>query len=103
MTRQEKRKETIENGKRLAVILIAIKDEITRFNQSAHKNPIIIETAFGNHFVDGCTFEHWYQAYPQNVSPNMYNRRTFMGCNDCRWSDMLKKAGVQRNQLFSQY
>ncbi len=87
--RRERRKRERE---RFEATMEAARDERERFNAAiqAGAEPIL-QTAFGPYRVTAVNRDWWYSTSAQ---------RSFCGCNDGDWADLLHQAGVVRNPLF---
>ena len=83
-------------------LLAATADERTRFNAAlANGATATLPTAFGPYTVDGVDADWWYHCHPASANQNWANARSFAGCNDGAWADLLAQAGVARNPRFA--
>ena len=81
---------------------IAAADERARFNAALERGAVVIITTFaGRYVVTSVDDNFWYHSYPEGSSPRDWaGKRSWAGCNDGKWEDMLKQAGVERNPLW---
>lgn len=94
------RKRNKQDDTRFKQVMAAITDERARFNAAIHQDRskrVLLTTHSGQHIVDYVTSEHWYRA--QDVTSGLW--QSWCGCNDDKWADLLKQAGVPRNPLFA--
>lgn len=108
-TRQQRNIQRIEN----AAISAAAADELSRFNgalaQLAHDTGVnypVLHTAFGDYSVVHVSSDWWYSCVlaghdPRNVS--YLDRRSFVGCNDGTWADLLRQVGVSRHPRWTAF
>jgi len=95
------RQEAKRQRARMKAVGEACQDEIGRFNQALSAGAkVIINTAFGMYRVHSVNHDFWYKTSPFNQAPSFTNQRSFCGCNDGQWADMMQQAGVLRNPLF---
>lgn len=93
-------KAAIEAGKHQR-IMAAAKDERDRMNEAVHNGKeIIVKTFCGNYTLDYVTDDWWYHTHPQGQTSNWMNQRSWCGCNDGDWAEMMKQAGLKRNHLW---
>ena len=93
-----------EKEARMAQIMKALTYEISELNVAINKGKeVILPTAFGSYVVDGVDGNHWYYTHPQGTNRSEFNSRSFAGCNDGKWADLLQQAGVTRHPLFAKY
>lgn len=89
---------------RMAQIMEALADEKARFNHEiASGTTIILQTTFGPYTVDGVDQDFWYHTHIAGEERHNLNSRSFAGCNDGKWADLLRQAGVTRHPLFTKY
>lgn len=75
----------------------AAAEERARFNRATGAGArVVIPTAFGPYRVIRVREDWWYVCEPATGGET----RTFAGCNDGTWSDMLEQARVERAPLF---
>lgn len=76
-------------------MMAASADERIRFNRAiANGARVILPTAFGPYRVTSVGQDWWYQTDAL---------RSFAGCNDGCWADLLAQAGVARNPRWAKY
>ena len=98
------RKANKEKNEQMAQIMEALRIEYSLFRQALENGiEVILPTAFGPYIVDGISPDHQYSSHPQGSTTNDYNHRTFYGCNDGAWADLLRQAGVERHPLFAKW
>lgn len=80
-------------------VMAAAADERTRFNQALANGAVAVlqSTFFGPYRVTSVDEDFWYHTYPMNQVPDQFNRRSFAGCNDGTWANLLEQAHVERN------
>lgn len=100
--RQQKLAERKAAQVRSEAVKAAVADEMTRFNAAlADGKTAILPTAFGPYRVQSVNSEWWYCCYPaESKSNNWLSQRSFAGCNDGDWADLLAQVGVARNPFF---
>ena len=93
-TNWELRAQRKRERERFEAVMQAAQDERVRFNLAiqAGAEPIL-QTAFGPYTVTAVTRDWWYSTTAN---------RSFGGCNDGAWADLLHQAGVARNPLFAE-
>jgi len=58
-------------------------------------------TAAGSEYeLDAVTDDWWYITHPKDQEANYLNRRSWCGCNDDTWADIMKQLGLERHLLF---
>jgi hypothetical protein len=88
--------ESNPDSDRLQALKVKNSEDMTKFNAAiqAGAKPIL-KTAFGDYVVKYVDDAWWYHTYPVNGSPNdPFSARSFAGCNDYAWADLLKQVGV---------
>ena len=102
-TKINKRAQNKARDERLNQISAALADERARFNAAIYERGIevVMDTAFGPYVVKSVDGRHDYHTYPATGRRDEYSRRTFCGCNDGCWADLLRQAGVERNPMAS--
>ena len=105
MTKEERRERKAERkaqAERLDQITAALNDERARLNQAIGRGAqVIITTHSGRYQVDAIDHNHWYQSHNEGSPKGFTNQHGWAGCNDAQWADMLKQAGLGRNELFA--
>lgn len=61
----------------------------------------MLATAFGPHQVDRIMGDMWAMCYPVGSRPGAFTNRSFALCDEGTWADLLQKAGVARDPLFT--
>lgn len=100
---RKSRKSRKPTNDRLYQVLLAMEDERQRFNHAIYEGGkvAILHTAFGDYKVHGVDNEHWYHTVPAEQKTKVYgSERSFCGCNDGTWADLMKQVGEERNWLF---
>lgn len=91
------RKTTTRNDDHEAM-MAASKDERDRANAAIAAGGVaIIDTFVGSYRVTGVTSDWWYASHPADKAPDWANTRSWAGCNDGQWADILRQLGVVRN------
>jgi hypothetical protein len=86
------RREREQRDRRLAAISEALADERRRFNEAVARVALAtLRTAFGPYVVKFVNADHWYACYPVGGRPDdHFSGRSFAGCNDGAWEDLLR-------------
>lgn len=68
------------------------------FNEKVRENDlvIILKTDIGNYRVYSVDGDWNYHCSPEGQSLDSFNRRSFAGCNDKDWDNLLEQAGIRR-------
>lgn len=78
---------------RYNAVLTAAEEERRRFNEACTKGARpTMETAFGYYIVTFVSNEWWYSTTAG---------RSFCGCNDRTWADLMAQVGLDRHPLFA--
>jgi len=85
---------------RMFAVRAALADEMTRFNQVAYQVLPVLHTAFGDYYVRSVNSEFWYMTQASKTRSDSFSDRSFCGCNDGKWEDLLKQCGLSRHPLF---
>lgn len=89
-------------SKRAKLVAAAVQDETQRLNQALESGALVIlKTAFGPYVLEYVSVDLWYHTHPAGQRRDNFNHRSFAGCNDGTWANLLKQAGVERNPLFA--
>lgn len=80
-------------------VMAAAADERTRFNHAlANGARVILKTAFGDYQVLSVDDQFWYHTQPAHfTTASVFDTRSFAGCNDGTWANLLEQAHVERN------
>lgn len=86
-------------AKRLQAVFAAAADERRRMNEALHNGAaVVIRTFCGEYRVTAVSDDWWYSSLPVSGSRDS---RSWCGCNDGQWADMMRQAGIDRNPLFA--
>lgn len=88
------RAERLARAERSRLVSEACADEIARFNESVSRTPIRVNSPGALSHGDTVLYmsgDFWLKT----------NRMSWCYCNDGRWADLLRQAGVTRNPLFA--
>lgn len=101
MTKEERRARRAARkarDERMEKIREAMQDERARFNEKVLGGAVaILDTAFGLFEVDGVTPEFWFLTHPKGEKLSTWNRRSFAGCNNGSWADLLEQVDEPRH------
>lgn len=79
----------------------AIQLEMAVVNETIEKGGIaIIDTFCGPYQLDFINSDFWYITHPKGKQRDSFNRRSWAGCNDRTWEDILGQLGIERHPLF---
>jgi hypothetical protein len=93
-------KAAVEAGKRQRVNEAA-QEELNRMNESVQSGKtVLVKTFLGNYVLDYVDNDWWYHTHPQGQTSSWMNQRSWCGCNDGDWAEMMKQAGLDRNYLW---
>ena len=82
-----------EAKERMARIEAQIVDDAKAINHAiAIGVELILNTGFGPYVVDHVTSRMDYITHAKGSTRDYLNQRTFMGCNDGTWRDLVGKA-----------
>lgn len=89
----------------------AVTWEVQRFNSAvrdrAWDQMPVTHTAFGWYRVMAVSDDWWYTTGRAELATmpdaSSLDRRSFAGCNDARWADLLRQVGVARHATFKEY
>ncbi len=96
------RKANKATAERLAKVTEALMVERMAVSQAlSNGKKITLTTAFGEYELVRVSTDMWYGTYPVGQIRNQFSHRSFAGCNDGQWADILKQAGVARHPLFA--
>lgn len=97
LERRNKMAERKEQKAQMGRIMEALRQEKEAFNRAIRNGAVIIlDTAFGPYVVDSVNYDHDYHCHRQGHPKDGWNSRSFMGCNDGKWADLLRQANVNR-------
>ena len=100
-TPAQKAAATRARNTRLAQVKAALTDERYRFNLALSQGvKVILKTCFGDYQLIAVDPDHWYTTCRPNNSGDAWGHRSFCGCNDGAWADLLRQANVTRHPLF---
>ena len=86
---------------RLTLVREAVKDEHARVNQAVSQGKVaLVHTFCGDHVLDSVDSEFWYHTHKVGQSNTYMNTRSWAGCNDGDWADIMRQLGLERNPLF---
>jgi hypothetical protein len=97
------RRENKASRERLDRCKEALAEEVVRVNRVIrHGVVIVLKTGFGPYQLDGVSRVDGmdYTTHPAETTKSWSNTRTFMGCNDGQWAEIMRQAGEGRNPLF---
>lgn len=98
---QNKDKEQRED-ERHQVVGIAVADEKSRFNTAlANGKAAILHTALGDYYVNSVNTDWWYSCRLHREKSDWLTDRSFAGCNNGSWDDLMQQVGEARHPLFS--
>lgn len=81
---------------RLAACVAAVSDEQARFNKAIAAGAVVsLDTFNGPCQVRRVSADFWY-----HTDGNGGYGRSWAGCNDWTWANLLAQAGVERNRLW---
>lgn len=87
---------------KMKLLFTASLDERRRFNDavsSNHRYPILT-TSSGKYEVTSVDDSWYYTCYPEGRPHSQFNQRTFLGCNDRDWENLLQQIGLSRHPYF---
>jgi len=104
MTKEERRERREANkarDERARQVREAMIDERDRFNAKVLTGTVaILQTAFGPFQVTSVNQDFWFSSHPAGQTRSEWNRRSFAGCNNGSWADLLRQVGEARHPLF---
>ena len=93
--------ETKARNERAKLVKAGVADEIGRVNRALASKSIIIGTAFGPYELEAVTPGFDYITHPEGKGKSWMNQRTFAGCNDGTWAQIMRDAGEKRAASFA--
>jgi hypothetical protein len=98
------RQERTQALERSRAVSAAVEAEHVIFNAKVFQGAeAILHTAFGPYVVASVDRQWNYRTYPVGRGRNWLDQRTFAGCNNDKWADLLRQVGVERHPLFAAY
>jgi len=95
------RQSTKEGKERLRAISEAIQLEMVAVNEALQSGKIaVIETFCGRYILKSVSSDFWYYTYPEGQKPDSFNSRSWAGCNDGTWEDIMKQLDLERHPLW---
>ena len=93
---------TKERKARYELVNQAVTEELARVNKRIADGAVAyVHTFCGDYQLDYVTREWWYITHPKGQSKNGLNQRSWAGCNDSDWADIMKQLGEARNEYFT--
>lgn len=84
---------TMSLSDRYHAVLTAAEEERRRFNEACSKGARpTIQTAFGPYTVTAVSGDWWYSTTAG---------RSFCGCNDSQWANLMDQVHLERHPLFA--
>lgn len=82
--------------------MLAGEDERARFNAAIQNGAVVkLHTFSGEYVVDYVNEDWWYITHDATQPRGMFNQHHWCGCNDSKWADLMRQAGVERNALWA--
>jgi hypothetical protein len=96
------RKANQERKARMDKIMEALNTEQAQLNEAINNGVVIILKTFaGDYQIDGVDANFDYHSHPAGSRNDYFNTRTWSGCNDSKWADLLRQANIQRHSFFA--
>ena len=102
MNRAERLTFKRQQAERHQKMMDAARDERTRFNAAlASGKTATLQTAFGPFEVTAVDDNFWFTTFPKGRARDQFSQRSFAGCNDGSWHDLLEQVGEARAEFFT--
>ena len=102
MNRTERLAFKRQQAERHQLMMAAARDERSRFNAAlASGKMATLQTAFGPFEVTAVDDNFWFTTFPEGRGRDQFSRRSFAGCNDGSWWDLLEQVGEPRAEFFT--